>query len=108
MLWAGRAVSYCLDQYRVRKKPIVKAYFTTIPYWDMIYGIIQNILPHFHRRSWSVRKGLSIPDKRFRHSAVLLPDNTHILVTGGHNSEDYVRSGILWSIKEETWLKGCA
>ena len=74
----------------------------------MKYGIIQNILPHFHRRSCSVRKGPSIPDKRFRHSAVLLLDKKHILVTGGHNSEDYVRSRILRSIKEETWLEGCA
>ena len=61
---------------------------------------------HFHRRSWSVRKGPSMPDKRFGHCAVLLQDNKHVLVTGGHNGEDYVRSGILWSIEEETWLKG--
>ena len=59
-----------------------------------------------HRRSWSVRKGPSMPGKRFGHCAVLLPDNKYVLVTGGHNGENYARNGILWSIERETWLQG--
>ena len=32
-----------------------------------------------------------MPGKRFGHCAVLLPDNMYVLVTGGHNGDNYVQ-----------------
>ena len=42
-----------------------------------------------------------MPGKRFGHCAVLLPDNKYVLVTGGHNGDNYVQGCLT------RWAVGC-
>ena len=57
------------------------------------------------RRAWSVKPGAPMPGKRFGHCAALLPDNKHVLVSGGHDGVDYVENGMMFSLEEGTWLE---